>query len=83
MNPHLEAGLRHKCARGNSADEPVPGEEWGAAGSPEEARPGSLLLSDTGTASVQGLALWRQQVSAMARVHFLKLKSSVKNLRSM
>ncbi|KAF2976450.1 hypothetical protein EK904_013003, partial [Melospiza melodia maxima] len=33
-------------------------------------------------ASVEGLALWRQQVSAMARAHFLKLKSSVKNLRS-
>ncbi|NXA95419.1 ABCA9 protein, partial [Melanocharis versteri] len=63
-------------------DEHAPGEEWAAAGCPEQARPGSLLLSDTGKASVQGLALWRQQVSAMARVHFLKLKSSVKNLRS-
>ncbi|NXQ31151.1 ABCA9 protein, partial [Alaudala cheleensis] len=65
-------------------DEHVPGEERGGAGPgcPEEARPCSLLLSDTGKASVQGLDLWRQQVSAMARVHFLKLKSSVKNLRS-
>ncbi|NXC10386.1 ABCA9 protein, partial [Orthonyx spaldingii] len=65
-------------------DEHVPGEEWAGAGPrcPDEARPGSLLLSDTGKASVQGLALWRQQVLAMARVHFLKLKSSVKNLRS-
>ncbi|XP_068066113.1 ATP-binding cassette sub-family A member 9-like isoform X2 [Anomalospiza imberbis] len=71
-------------ATADQEDEPVPGEEWGEAGpgSPEEARPGSLLLSDTVTASVQGLALWRQQVSAMARVHFLKLKSSVKNVRS-
>ncbi|XP_038013248.1 ATP-binding cassette sub-family A member 10-like [Motacilla alba alba] len=71
-------------ATDSQKDEHVPGEEWGEAapGSPEEAGPGSLLLSDTGTASVQGLALWRQQVSAMARVHFLKLKSSVKNLRS-
>ncbi|NWV60609.1 ABCA6 protein, partial [Malurus elegans] len=58
-----------------------PGEEW-AERCPDEARPSSLLLSDTGRASVQGWALWRQQVSAMARVHFLKLKSSVKNLRS-
>ncbi|NXF26333.1 ABCA9 protein, partial [Rhodinocichla rosea] len=68
----------------NQKDEHVPGEEWGEAapGCPEEARPGSLLLSDTGMASVQGLALWRQQVSAVARVHFLKLKSSVKNLQS-
>ncbi|NXT07775.1 ABCA9 protein, partial [Prunella fulvescens] len=71
-------------AMANHEDEPVPGEEWGEAGAgcPEEAGPGSLLLSGTGTASVQRLALWRQQVSAMARVHFLKLKSSVKNLRS-
>ncbi|NWZ15711.1 ABCAA protein, partial [Agelaius phoeniceus] len=71
-------------AMDNQKDEHVPGEEWGEAapGCPEEARPGSLLLSDTGMASVQGLPLWRQQVSAMARVRFLKLKSSVKNLRS-
>nr|XP_030143243.3 ATP-binding cassette sub-family A member 10 [Taeniopygia guttata] len=69
-------------AMADQEDEPVRGEEWGAAGSPEEARPGSLLLSGTSMASVQGLALWRQQVSATARVHFLKLKSSVKNLRS-
>ncbi|NXU16094.1 ABCA6 protein, partial [Pardalotus punctatus] len=62
-------------------DEHGPCEERGVR-CPDEARPRSLLLSDTGKASVQGLALWRQQVSAMARVHFLKLKSSVKNLRS-
>ncbi|NXY02977.1 ABCAA protein, partial [Pteruthius melanotis] len=70
-------------AAADQEDEHVPGEEWGEAGrrSPAEARPGSLLLSGTGTASVQGLALWRQQVSAMALVHFFKLKSSVKNLR--
>ncbi|NXA58312.1 ABC8B protein, partial [Mohoua ochrocephala] len=60
------------------------GEQWAEAGPrcPDEARPGSLLLSDTGRTSVQGLALWRQQVSAMARVHLFKLKSSVKSLRS-
>ncbi|NXP86192.1 ABCA9 protein, partial [Passerina amoena] len=71
-------------ATDSQKDEHVPGEEWGEAapGCPEEARPGSLLLSDTGMASVQGLALWRQQVSAMARLRFLKLKSSVKNLQS-
>ncbi|NXB50960.1 ABCA9 protein, partial [Leucopsar rothschildi] len=63
--------------------EHIPGEEWGAPGSPEEARPRSLLLTEPGTASSQGLALWRQQGSAMARMHFLKLKSSVKNLRSL
>ncbi|KFZ65123.1 ATP-binding cassette sub-family A member 10, partial [Podiceps cristatus] len=65
-------------------DEHVLGEEWAEAGPwrPDESEPGSLLLSDTGKAAVDGLALWRQQVSAMAWVHFLKLKSSVKNLRS-
>ncbi|NXK17444.1 ABCAA protein, partial [Arenaria interpres] len=65
-------------------DEHVLGEEWAEAGPrcPEGTEPGSLLLSDTGKASVDGLALWRQQVSAMAWVHFLKLKSSVKNLQS-
>ncbi|NXG95048.1 ABCAA protein, partial [Stercorarius parasiticus] len=65
-------------------DEHVLGEEWAEAGPrcPDETEPGSLLLSDTGKAAVGGLALWRQQVSAMAWVHLLKLKSSVKNLRS-
>ncbi|NWV95242.1 ABCAA protein, partial [Machaerirhynchus nigripectus] len=71
-------------ATADQEDEHVPGEEWAEAGlqCPEEARPGSLLPSDVGKAPVQGLALWRQQVSAMARVRFFKLKSSVKNLRS-
>ncbi|NXR81338.1 ABCA9 protein, partial [Pycnonotus jocosus] len=71
-------------AMANEEDEHIPGEEWGgsAPGCPDEAEPSSLLPSDTGKASEQGLALWRQQVSAMARVHFLKLKSSVKNLQS-
>ncbi|XP_042658487.1 ATP-binding cassette sub-family A member 10 isoform X1 [Tyto alba] len=65
-------------------DEHVLGEEWAEAGPrcPDEMELGSLLLSGTGKATVSGLALWRQQVSAMALVHFLKLKSSVKNLRS-
>ncbi|NWW43952.1 ABCAA protein, partial [Pedionomus torquatus] len=68
----------------NQEDEHVLGEEWAEAGPrcPEEMEPGSLLLADTGKAAVGGLALWRQQVSAMAWVHFLQLKSSVKNLRS-
>ncbi|NWW85031.1 ABCAA protein, partial [Rhynochetos jubatus] len=65
-------------------DEHILGEEWAEPGPwcPDETEPGSLLLSDTGKAAVGGLALWRQQVSAMAWVHFLKLKSSGKNLRS-
>ncbi|NXQ45813.1 ABC8B protein, partial [Catharus fuscescens] len=63
---------------------PVPGESRGAAGarSPEEERMRAVLLAEPGTALSQGLALWRQQGSAMAWVHFLKIKSSVKNLRS-
>uniref|UniRef100_A0A8B9BB63 ATP binding cassette subfamily A member 10 n=1 Tax=Anser brachyrhynchus TaxID=132585 RepID=A0A8B9BB63_9AVES len=58
-------------------DEHAPGEEWAEAGPrcPEETEPGSLLLSGTGKATVSGAALWRQQVSAMAWVHFLKLKA--------
>ncbi|KAF4798375.1 ATP-binding cassette sub-family A member 10 [Turdus rufiventris] len=62
----------------------LPGESRGAAGtgSPEEERPRALLLAEPGTALTQGLALWRQQGSAMAWVHFLKIKSSMKNLRS-
>ncbi|NXR03840.1 ABCAA protein, partial [Sagittarius serpentarius] len=65
-------------------DEHVLGEEWAEAGPrcPDETEPGSLLLSETGKAAVGGLALWRQQVSAMAWVRFLKLKRSMKNLRS-
>ncbi|NWR42116.1 ABC8B protein, partial [Regulus satrapa] len=64
--------------------EQVAGEDGTEAGQgrAEEARPRSLLLSDTGAATAQGMALWRQQASALARVHFLKLKSSVRNLRS-
>ncbi|XP_066188432.1 ATP-binding cassette sub-family A member 9-like [Sylvia atricapilla] len=71
-------------ATADQEDDPIPGEEWGGAapGCPDEARPCSLLPSDTGKASEQGLALWRQQVSAMALMHFLKLKSSVRSLRS-
>ncbi|NXK32936.1 ABC8B protein, partial [Piprites chloris] len=65
-------------------DERVLGDEWAEAGprGSDETKPGSLLLSDAGKVTVDGLALWRQQVSAMAWVHFLNLKSSVKNLRS-
>ncbi|NWY69883.1 ABCAA protein, partial [Erithacus rubecula] len=70
-------------ATANPEDDPIPGEEWGAAaGIPEEARPCSQLLTDPSTTLSQELALWRQQSSAMARVHFLQLKSSVKNLRA-
>ncbi|NXU30659.1 ABCAA protein, partial [Thalassarche chlororhynchos] len=76
--------LEEEEATVDQEDERVVGEERAEAGPrcPDETEPGSLLFSDTGKAAVGGLALWRQQVSAMAWVHFLKLKSSVKNLRS-
>ncbi|CAM9687490.1 unnamed protein product [Bubo scandiacus] len=76
--------LRLEEATADREDEHVLGEEWAEAGPrcPNEMDPGSLLLSDTRKVAVSGLALWRQQVSAIAWVHFLKLKSSVKNLRS-
>ncbi|NWQ58710.1 ABC8B protein, partial [Neopipo cinnamomea] len=65
-------------------DEHVLGDEGAEAGprGSDETTPGSLLLSDAGKVTVDGLALWRQQVSAMAWVRFLKLKSSVKNMQS-
>ncbi|NXF98070.1 ABCAA protein, partial [Eubucco bourcierii] len=65
-------------------DEHSPGEEWGEAGPrcPDEIELGSLLLAGTGEAALSGWALWRQQVSAMAWVHFLNLKNSAKILRS-
>ncbi|XP_028569482.2 ABC-type organic anion transporter ABCA8-like isoform X2 [Podarcis muralis] len=37
-----------------------------------------LLLSDTGKATISGSELWRQQVCAMARMHFLNLKRESK-----
>ncbi|XP_009677361.2 ATP-binding cassette sub-family A member 10-like isoform X1 [Struthio camelus] len=60
------------------------GEEWAEAGtrSSDELEQGALLLSDTIEATVSDMALWRQQVYAMARVHLLKLKSSLKSLGS-
>ncbi|NXE48706.1 ABCAA protein, partial [Casuarius casuarius] len=65
-------------------DDHVFGEEWSEAGtrSPDELEQDSLLLSDIVEATVSDMALWRQQVYAMARVHLLKLKSSLKNLGS-
>uniref|UniRef100_A0A8D0GYH9 ATP binding cassette subfamily A member 10 n=1 Tax=Sphenodon punctatus TaxID=8508 RepID=A0A8D0GYH9_SPHPU len=50
--------------------------------SPDEMEQGILSLSDTGKATVSGIALWRQQVCAMARMRFLKLKHEGKTLRS-
>ncbi|XP_067403873.1 uncharacterized protein [Emydura macquarii macquarii] len=50
--------------------------------SPDEMEQGLLSLSDIGKATVSGIALWRQQVWAMARIRFLKLKHESQTLRS-
>uniref|UniRef100_A0A8C3TCV5 ATP binding cassette subfamily A member 10 n=1 Tax=Chelydra serpentina TaxID=8475 RepID=A0A8C3TCV5_CHESE len=42
--------------------------------SPDELEQSLLSLSDTGKATVSGTALWKQQVCALARIRFLKLK---------
>nr|XP_009482737.1 PREDICTED: ATP-binding cassette sub-family A member 9-like [Pelecanus crispus] len=48
-----------------------------------EERDQSLLVSsEQGSAAVSGMALWRQQVCAVMRVRFLKLKHEGKLLRS-
>uniref|UniRef100_A0A452J5G4 ABC transporter domain-containing protein n=1 Tax=Gopherus agassizii TaxID=38772 RepID=A0A452J5G4_9SAUR len=58
-------------------------EEERDAFSADEMEQGLLSLSDIGKATVSGTALWRQQVCAMARIRFLKLKHEDKTLRSM
>uniref|UniRef100_A0A452J549 ABC transporter domain-containing protein n=1 Tax=Gopherus agassizii TaxID=38772 RepID=A0A452J549_9SAUR len=57
-------------------------EEERDAFSADEMEQGLLSLSDIGKATVSGTALWRQQVCAMARIRFLKLKHEDKTLRS-
>ncbi|CAJ0946140.1 unnamed protein product [Ranitomeya imitator] len=47
-----------------------------------EVEDSDLLLSDSGTITVHGLALWRQQVLTVARIRFLKLKRAMINIRS-
>uniref|UniRef100_A0A8C5R4C7 ABC transporter domain-containing protein n=1 Tax=Leptobrachium leishanense TaxID=445787 RepID=A0A8C5R4C7_9ANUR len=41
-----------------------------------------LLMSDSGSVSLSGFALWRQQVLAVARIRFLKLRREPKSLRA-
>ncbi|CAM4649612.1 ABC-type organic anion transporter ABCA8 isoform X1 [Caretta caretta] len=50
--------------------------------SPDELEQSLLSLSDTGKATVSGTALWRQQVCALARIRFLKLKHESQTIRS-
>ncbi|XP_018424540.1 PREDICTED: ATP-binding cassette sub-family A member 10-like [Nanorana parkeri] len=42
----------------------------------------TLLMSDSGTPTVSGMALWRQQVLAVARIRYLKLIHDMKVFRS-
>ncbi|XP_070793816.1 ABC-type organic anion transporter ABCA8-like isoform X1 [Pituophis catenifer annectens] len=46
----------------------------GEAAGKDETEQDQLLLSDTGKVTVKGTELWRQQVCAIARMHFLNLK---------
>uniref|UniRef100_A0A8C0IR44 ATP binding cassette subfamily A member 10 n=1 Tax=Chelonoidis abingdonii TaxID=106734 RepID=A0A8C0IR44_CHEAB len=50
--------------------------------SPHELKQSLLSLSDTGKVTVRGRALWRQQVCALARIRFLKLKHESQAIRS-
>ncbi|XP_072270166.1 ABC-type organic anion transporter ABCA8-like isoform X2 [Pyxicephalus adspersus] len=40
------------------------------------------LMADSGNATLTGLALWRQQTLAVARIRFLKLKNNMKSFRA-
>nr|XP_033816948.1 ATP-binding cassette sub-family A member 9-like isoform X2 [Geotrypetes seraphini] len=49
---------------------------------PNEMEESLLSLSETGRTTLSGLALWKQQVCAVARVRFLKLKHERKTFKS-
>lgn len=49
----------------------------------EEKDQSLLVFSEEESVAVTGMALWRQQVCAMMRVRFLKLKHEGKFLKSM
>ncbi|XP_070790839.1 ABC-type organic anion transporter ABCA8-like [Pituophis catenifer annectens] len=60
-------------------------DDYGVRHEGEEEEPGKdemeqdlLLLSEMGKVTVKGLELWRQQVCAIARMHFLNLKRECK-----
>ncbi|XP_054834193.1 ATP-binding cassette sub-family A member 9-like isoform X2 [Eublepharis macularius] len=48
----------------------------------DETEQNLLLLSDAGKSTVRGMELWRQQVCAIARMHFLQLKRESKFWRN-
>ncbi|KAM4032432.1 ABC-type organic anion transporter ABCA8-like [Anomaloglossus baeobatrachus] len=47
-----------------------------------EVEDSALLMSDSGTVTLHGMALWRQQMLTVARIRFLKLKHDMKGIRS-
>ncbi|XP_060108074.1 ABC-type organic anion transporter ABCA8-like [Heteronotia binoei] len=51
--------------------------------SADEMEQNLLLLSDAGKSTVSGTELWKQQVCAIARMHFLQLKRESKFWRAM
>nr|XP_056704743.1 ABC-type organic anion transporter ABCA8-like [Euleptes europaea] len=51
--------------------------------SADETEQNLLLLSDSGKSTVRGTELWRQQVCAIARMHFLQLKRESKFWRTL
>lgn len=53
-------------------------EDKRAASSPDEVEQNLQLLSDTGTSTIRGTELWRQQVCAITRMHFLNLRRESK-----
>ncbi|XP_044278135.1 ABC-type organic anion transporter ABCA8-like, partial [Varanus komodoensis] len=59
-------------------DETIDAEDYGAhhgeRGDKGEREQDVLLLSDAGQATMKGAELWRSQVCAMARMHFLNLR---------
>ncbi|KAJ6652075.1 hypothetical protein lerEdw1_013951, partial [Lerista edwardsae] len=54
------------------------GEGKRSASSPDEVEQDLLLLSSTGKSTIRGTELWRQQVCAITRMHFLNLRRESK-----
>lgn len=64
-------------------DNGISRDEHAEDGDLEERDQSLPVFSEQGSAAVSGMALWRQQVCAVMRVRFLKLKHDGKFLRSM
>ncbi|XP_040187478.1 ATP-binding cassette sub-family A member 10-like [Rana temporaria] len=60
-----------------------PNEEQNRDHFSSEPEDSTLLMSDSGTPTISGMALWRQQVLAVARIRYLKLIHNMQSFRSM